>query len=142
MLISIVLCHPISEILLSTKPEKRGPGSIGQVNLPSRQLQLLLGECFHLTAREIQMPDKIAIEIQLIISGDLSHYKTTLPSSQRFKSLSSGIVIVGGMHWRFFSLLRSPGICPWLLVPLSALQDLHVHCLLLTVRVQLFRLQG
>ena len=58
--------------------------------------------------------------------------------------MSSGIVIVGGMHWRFFSLLRSPCICicPWLLVPLSALQDLHVDRLLLAVTVQLLCFQG
>ena len=67
----------------------------------------------------------------------------TLPSSQGFKPLSSGVVVVGGMPWRFLSLLRSPGICSsWLLVPLSTLQDLHIDCLLLAVAVQLLRFQG
>ena len=66
----------------------------------------------------------------------------TLPPSQGFKPLPSRVIIVGGMHWRFLPLLRSPGIHPSLLVPLPALQDLHVHCLLLAVAVQLLRFQG
>ena len=71
--LSSEISHSTSEILLSTKPKEGRPTGIGQVYLPPRQLQLLLGEGLHLTARQIQVPDEDAIEMLSTMSRVLMH---------------------------------------------------------------------
>ena len=81
-----------SEILLSTKPKEGGPAGIGQVYLPPGQLQLLLGEGFHLAARQIQVPDEDAIEMPSIMSRIVQMQSMTL-FSFKFMDMASKSVI-------------------------------------------------